>query len=185
MIRFLWMASLALLVLSSCNSLKSTTSIAALPTTATQQPTAETEQPAAAQTSTTETTVPASAEVAEFRAAEALKNLETAKATKPDGLASTNRKMLSPELRKPLGLSKAVLKIAEKQVVKAVKKRRPAQQDGTILGLSPVLFFALVAVLVGVILLFVAGKSQFFSILTVVLLVGGLLVALAAFLNLI
>ncbi len=144
-----------------------------------QQPIQEAAQ---AQTSTETTDLPATR--SDFRAAEALKTLETSQPEKRDGLASTNRKILSPELKKPLGLSKVALKMVEKQVTKAIKKRRPAQ-EGTILGLSPVLFFALLAVLAGVILLFVAGKSQFFSLLTVILLIGGLLVALAAFLDLI
>lgn len=184
MIRFLWAVGLLLLGLSACTSFRSTNGSQPVASNPVSLASA-TEQPAQAQTSAPETELPAAAETTEFRAAEALKTLEAQKTPKPDGLASASRKIVSPELRKPLGLSKVVLKMAEKQVVKAVKKRRPAQQDGTILGMSPVLFFALVAVLLGVILLFVAGKSQFFSILTVVLLIGGLLVALASFLDLI
>ncbi len=164
--------------LASCVSLKQPSAV--LPELPNAQPSRPTTgQPAQAQTATAEP-LPT-----DFHAAEALKPVEVEKSRQPEALASTDRKIVSQTLRKPLGLSKVVLKIAEKQLTKSLKKRRPAQQDGTILGLRPILFFALVAVLAGVILLFVAGKSQFFSILTVTLLIGGLLVSLAAFLDII
>ncbi|MDJ1483440.1 hypothetical protein QNI16_23270 [Cytophagaceae bacterium YF14B1] len=142
------------------------------------------EQPAQAQTSITEDkakedTTPI------FSATDILKKTQKAVNTQPEGLASTNRKALAETLRKPMGLSKLVLKATEKKIAKEIKKRRPAQQDGTILGLRPILFFSLVAVAVGIILLFIAGKSQFFSILTMLLLIGGLLMSLAAFLDII
>lgn len=99
-------------------------------------------------------------------------------------IASTQRTdALKIVARKPISLSKTAVKFAVKEFQKA-KKKYPAG-DTTILGLSPILFFALLAVAAGIILLFITGKSQFFAILTLVLLIGGLLVALASFLELI
>ena len=106
-------------------------------------------------------------------------------APKPtDALASNRQKAVASALKTSVALPKILIKVVQDKIKKIEKKRRP-QGGGEILGLSPVLFFALLAALVGIVLLFVTGKSQFFSILTLVLLIGGLLTAVAAFLEII
>lgn len=139
-------------------------------------------QPAQAQTSLTESGQPSMP----FSAAETMYAVaETKPAPKlTDALASNRQKTIASALRTSVALPKSMIKAVQNKIKKIEKKRRP-QGGGEILGLSPVLFFALLAALVGVILLFVAGKSQFFSILTLVLLIGGLLTAVAAFLEII
>ena len=117
-----------------------------------------------------------------FRAADAFPQTPLVRNV-PEATASTQNKPAARYWQKSLAVPKLLLKTAEKQMRNIAKKRHP--NDNTILGLRPILFFALLAVLAGVILLFVTGKSQFFSILTVVLLVGGLIVSLGAFLDLI
>ena len=136
--------------------------------------------PAQAQTSLTETGQPPN----HFSAAEIL-NTEAKAAPKPtDALASNRQKAVASALKTSVALPKIMIKVVQDKIKKIEKKRRP-QGGGEILGLSPVLFFALLAALVGIVLLFVTGKSQFFSILTLVLLIGGLLTAVAAFLEII
>jgi|GEM_PF-4030824 len=182
MLRILVLIILMLVGAGACTSLRHPSARMPIPSEAESQITAinsPAEQPAQAQTSNNENSLPVATT---FTAAQALQG-QPRKAM-PDAYASNDRKIVSQSWQKPLGLSKTVFKMADKQLTKAFKKR-PAARDGTILGLRPVLFFALLVALAGVVLLFVAGKSQFFSILTLVLLISGLLVAVAAILEII
>jgi hypothetical protein len=140
----------------------------------------QTDAPAQAQTSDAPAEVPSSGP---FQASASVP-MPPARVQPPaDAVASTARKPAARYWQKSLAVPKLLLKTTQKQVRNIAKKRHP--NDNSILGLRPILFFALLAVLAGVILLFVTGKSQFFSILTVVLLVGGLILSLGAFLDLI
>ena len=137
MLRILVLIILMLVGAEACTSLRHPSVRMPIPSEAESQITAinsPAEQPAQAQTSNNENSLPVATT---FTAAQALQG-QPRKAM-PDAYASNDRKIVSQSWQKPLGLSKTVFKMADKQLTKAFKKR-PAARDGTILGLRPVLF---------------------------------------------
>jgi len=169
------------LVFFACASHRQVAVVQAVEQNMVSEPSIVGNQPAQAQTSLADTNPP----LIPFSASEIAGGTPEKSIGQPtEALASNHSKTVASALKTSVALPKILIKAVQHKIKKIEKKRRP-QGNGEILGLSPVLFFSLLAVLAGIILLFVTGKSQFFAILTLVLLIGGLLVAVAAFLEII